>query len=105
MAVRSSSRKLSAGWSAPVSPPAPPCRAPARPGPKPVRDPQPLGRVVADGLRMDFPPLRSLDARPNNLPTQLTSFVGRERELAEAGALLETNRLVTLTGPGGTGKT
>jgi predicted ATPase len=54
---------------------------------------------------MDFPPLRSLDARPNNLPTQLTSFVGRERELAEAGALLETNRLVTFTGPGGTGKT
>src|SRR6185295_8541410 len=50
-------------------------------------------------------PLRSLDARPNNLPTQLTSFVGRERELAEAGALLEANRLVTLTGPGGTGKT
>src|SRR6185369_7304445 len=38
-------------------------------------------------------------------PTQLTSFVGRERELAEAGGLLAANRLVTLTGPGGTGKT
>ena len=72
---------------------------------KDLREPQPLSQVVADGLRMDFPPLRSLDARPNNLPTQLTSFVGRERELAEAGALLETNRLVTFTGPGGTGKT
>ena len=72
---------------------------------KDLREPQPLSQVVADGLRMDFPPLRSLDARPNNLPTQLTSFVGRERELAEAGGLLETNRLVTLTGPGGTGKT
>jgi predicted ATPase/class 3 adenylate cyclase len=72
---------------------------------KDLREPQPLCQVVADGLRMDFPPLRSLDARPNNLPTQLTSFVGRERELAEAGALLEANRLVTLTGPGGTGKT
>ena len=72
---------------------------------KDLREPQPLSQVVADGLRMDFPPLRSLDARPNNLPTQLTSFVGRERELTEAGALLETNRLVTLTGPGGTGKT
>jgi predicted ATPase/class 3 adenylate cyclase len=72
---------------------------------KDLREPQPLSQVVADGLRMDFPPLRSLDARPNNLPTQLTSFVGRERELAEAGALLEANRLVTLTGPGGTGKT
>ena len=67
---------------------------------KDLREPQPLCQVVADGLRMEFPPLRSLDARPNNLPTQLTSFVGRERELAEAGALLAANRLVTLTGPG-----
>ncbi len=72
---------------------------------KDLREPQPLCQVVADGLRLEFPPLRSLDARPNNLPTQLTSFVGRDRELAEAGALLEANRLVTLTGPGGTGKT
>jgi len=72
---------------------------------KDLREPQPLSQVVAEGLRMEFPPMRSLDARPNNLPTQLTAFVGRERELAEAGALLEANRLVTLTGPGGTGKT
>jgi predicted ATPase/class 3 adenylate cyclase len=72
---------------------------------KDLREPQPLGQVVAAGLRLEFPPLRSLDVRPNNLPTQLTSFVGRERELAEAGALLSANRLVTLTGPGGTGKT
>ena len=42
-------------------------------------------QLVADGLPAEFPPLRSLDARPNNLPTQLTTFVGRERELAEAG--------------------
>jgi predicted ATPase/class 3 adenylate cyclase len=72
---------------------------------KDLREPQPLSQVVAPGLATEFPPLRSLDARPNNLPTQLTSFVGRERELAEAGRLLEANRLVTLTGPGGTGKT
>jgi class 3 adenylate cyclase len=72
---------------------------------KDLREPQPLSQVVAEGLRMEFPPLRSLDARPNNLPTQLTSFVGRERELTDAGGLLEANRLVTLTGPGGTGKT
>ncbi|HUG29052.1 MAG TPA: adenylate/guanylate cyclase domain-containing protein [Candidatus Limnocylindria bacterium] len=72
---------------------------------KDLREPQPLCQVVADGLRMEFPPLRSLDARPNNLPTQLTSFVGREKELDTAGRLLEANRLVTLTGPGGTGKT
>jgi predicted ATPase/class 3 adenylate cyclase len=72
---------------------------------KDLREPQPLSQIVADGLRMEFPPLQSLDARPNNLPTQLTSFVGREKELQEAGELLEANRLVTLTGPGGTGKT
>ena len=39
---------------------------------KDLREPQPLCQVVADGLRLEFPPLRSLDARPNNLPTQLT---------------------------------
>jgi predicted ATPase/class 3 adenylate cyclase len=70
-----------------------------------LRDPEPLAQVVAEGLPDTFPPLRSVDARPNNLPTQLTSFVGRETELAEAGGLLANNRLVTLTGPGGTGKT
>jgi len=67
--------------------------------------PEPLWDVVVAGLGADFPPIRSLDARPNNLPVQLTSFVGRERELAEALELLGRNRLVTLTGPGGTGKT
>jgi predicted ATPase/class 3 adenylate cyclase len=72
---------------------------------KDLREPQPLFQVVGEGLRVEFPPLRSIDARPNNLPTQLTSFVGRERELGEAGRLLAANRLVTLTGPGGTGKT
>jgi predicted ATPase/class 3 adenylate cyclase len=72
---------------------------------KDLREPQPLCQVVAEGLRLEFPPIHSLDARPNNLPTQLTSFVGREQELAEARQLLAANRLVTLTGPGGTGKT
>ena len=72
---------------------------------KDLGEPQPLLQVVAAGLVEEFPPLRSIDARPNNLPTQLTSFVGREAELAEAGALLASNRLVTMTGPGGTGKT
>ena len=60
--------------------------------------------VVAD-LPSAFPPLRTLDASPNNLPTQLTSFVGREREAAEAERLLGTTRLLTLTGAGGAGKT
>ena len=62
-------------------------------------------QVVADGLPVDFPALRSLDARPNNLPTQLTTFIGRDAELDEAAGLLATTRLLTLTGPGGTGKT
>ena len=51
----------------------------------------------------EFPPLRSLQR--TNLPVPATLFVGRERELAEAGALLDRARLLTLTGPGGTGKT
>jgi predicted ATPase/class 3 adenylate cyclase len=51
-----------------------------------------------------FPVLRTLSARPNNLPVQLTSFVGRD-ELAEASRLLGVTHLLTLTGPGGTGKT
>jgi predicted ATPase len=67
--------------------------------------PERLCQLVVDGLPADFPPIRSLDARPNNLPTQLTTFVGREKELTEAEALLARARLLTLTGPGGTGKT
>ncbi len=62
-------------------------------------------QVVADGLPAEFPPLRTPDAHPNNLPTQLTTFVGRDAELDEAARLLATTRLLTLTGPGGTGKT
>jgi predicted ATPase/class 3 adenylate cyclase/DNA-binding CsgD family transcriptional regulator len=56
-------------------------------------------------LARDFPRLRTVDAIPNNLPTQLTSFVGREAELAELGRLLDRERLVSLTGVGGGGKT
>ncbi|HEY7735844.1 MAG TPA: adenylate/guanylate cyclase domain-containing protein [Candidatus Limnocylindrales bacterium] len=67
--------------------------------------PEQLWQLEIDGLPSSFPPITSLDSRPNNLPTQLTSFVGREAELAEATGLLETTRLLTLTGPGGTGKT
>ncbi len=67
--------------------------------------PERLWQLVIEGLRSDFPPIRSLDRRPNNLPTQLTSFVGRSAELARAEELLGSARLLTLTGPGGTGKT
>jgi predicted ATPase/class 3 adenylate cyclase len=64
-----------------------------------------LYQVVAPGLERDFPPIRSLDSRPNNLPRQLTTFVGRGREIAEAKRLLATAPLMTFTGPGGVGKT
>ncbi|HEY5310536.1 MAG TPA: NB-ARC domain-containing protein, partial [Casimicrobiaceae bacterium] len=62
-------------------------------------------QLVHPELRQDFPPLRSLEATPNNLPPQVTSFVGRERELAEAKALLGNTRILTLLGMGGLGKT
>ncbi len=56
-------------------------------------------------ITSDFEPLVSLDALPNNLPVQLTSFIGREREMAKVRSILETSRLLTLTGAGGCGKT
>lgn len=56
-------------------------------------------------LPAGFPPPRSLDAHPHNLPVQLTSFVRRDAELAELAALIDGARLVTLTGSGGCGKT
>jgi predicted ATPase/class 3 adenylate cyclase len=62
-------------------------------------------QLVHAGLRQDFPALRSLEATPNNLPQQVTSFIGRERELADAKRLLEGTRLLTLLGMGGLGKT
>lgn len=56
-------------------------------------------------LPSDFPPLVSLDALPNNLPAQLTTFIGREDEIDAIKNNLKTARLVTLTGSGGVGKT
>jgi predicted ATPase/class 3 adenylate cyclase len=60
--------------------------------------------LVMVGLLAEFPPPRTLDARPNNLPAQLTSFVGREEQIADIRQLFGRTRLLTLTGPGGTGK-
>ena len=64
-------------------------------------------QLVCPPLPTDFPPLRSLEGRPHNLPLQLTMFVGRETALADAAMRLRDpgTRLLTLLGPGGTGKT
>jgi predicted ATPase/class 3 adenylate cyclase len=67
--------------------------------------PERVYQVLAPDLPGRFPPLRALGGRRTNLPRQKTSFVGRERQLKAAQELLEEARLVTLTGPGGTGKT
>lgn len=71
---------------------------------KDLSEPEVIFQLSGPGPVPDFPLLRTLDIIPNNLPLQLTSFVGRERELAVASDLLANNRILTLTGPGGTGK-
>ena len=74
---------------------------------KGLQRPSHLYQLVIAGLPGDFPPLNTLATHPNNLPTQPTPFIGREKEVAAVGQLLcrEDVHLVTLTGPGGTGKT
>lgn len=69
--------------------------------------PERLYQLVVHGLESEFPPLKTLEGRATNLPAQPTPLIGREAELAEIVQLLEHGdaRLVTLTGPGGTGKT
>jgi len=77
-------------------------------GPRRLRDlPTPITvfQVQADGLRTDFPSLRTLDPSPGNLRPQTTSFIGRESQVAELQAAIKAHRLVTLTGVGGVGKT
>lgn len=72
---------------------------------KGLLNPEHLWQVNAPGLPQEFPPLQSLNIIPTNLPVQLTSFVGREKEILEVKHELGKHRLVTLTGSGGTGKT
>ena len=77
-------------------------------GPHRLRDldrPEPLHQLVIEGLPSDFPPLAAADSPAGNLPNRLTSFVGRDRELEMLDRLLAESALVTLTGPGGAGKT
>jgi len=73
---------------------------------KDLSRPQRLYQLELDGLQAEFPPLKTLDNRPTNLPVQPNELIGRERELDEAAALLRNGlRVLTLTGTGGTGKT
>jgi predicted ATPase/class 3 adenylate cyclase len=67
--------------------------------------PEHVYQLLADGLRPDFSPLRTLDVRATNLPTQLTTFVGRIDDLDAIAGLVADHRVVTLTGTGGVGKT
>lgn len=69
-------------------------------------DPQHLFQAMVEGLRSEFPPLRSATGARGNLPAQLTRFIGREAQAGEVETLLrDGTRMLTLTGPGGTGKT
>ncbi|HSJ70055.1 MAG TPA: adenylate/guanylate cyclase domain-containing protein [Acidimicrobiia bacterium] len=69
--------------------------------------PEQLYQLVHDDIPTEFPEIRTLDSRPHNLPVQMTAFLGRENELAAIEAMLESpaTRLLTITGPGGAGKT
>ena len=67
--------------------------------------PERVSQLCGPGLPFEFPPLRSLNRLPHNLPVQLTTFIGRVGELAETTLLLTDRRLVTLVGAGGSGKT
>jgi predicted ATPase/class 3 adenylate cyclase len=74
---------------------------------KDLSAPQRMYQLLVEGLENDFPPIKTLENRPTNLPVQPTLLIGREREVKDALRLMERAdvRLLTLTGPGGTGKT
>ncbi len=73
---------------------------------KDLAEPERIFQLVAPGLPHQFPPLQSLDSRPNNLPILPTELIGRDRDLETIQEhLAQSHRLVTLLGPGGIGKT
>lgn len=67
--------------------------------------PERLYQLISPNLPADFPPLKTLDLYRHNLPTQLTSFIGRGNEIGEITKLIAEYRVLTLTGSGGAGKT
>ena len=71
---------------------------------KDLATPEPTYQVLAPGLRSAFPALTSLESRPNNIPFEISSFIGREAELAAVDQALRERRLVSIVGPGGIGK-
>jgi predicted ATPase/class 3 adenylate cyclase len=72
---------------------------------KDLTRPERVFQVTPEGLPEEFPPLASLNIVANNLPEQLTEFVGRRAELADARRLIGETRLLTILAPGGSGKT
>jgi predicted ATPase len=72
---------------------------------KDLTRPEHIYQLLVPDLPTDFPPLKTLEAFRTNLPAQLTSFIGREKEIAAVKRLIAANRLTTLTGSGGAGKT
>jgi hypothetical protein len=72
---------------------------------KDLIQPVKIFQLISKDFPSDFAPLLTLDARPNNLPVQLTSFIGRKKEIEKVKELLTNTHLLTLTGPGGAGKT
>ena len=72
---------------------------------KDLIQPVKLYQINSEGLQADFPPLKTLDVRPNNIPIQLSSFVGREEVMIQLKDLIRQSRLLTISGSGGSGKT
>jgi predicted ATPase/class 3 adenylate cyclase len=70
-----------------------------------LAEPELIYQLTHADLQGDFPPIRTLAERTGNLPLPVSSFIGRDRELEQTGAALGEARVVTLTGPGGVGKT
>jgi predicted ATPase/class 3 adenylate cyclase/uncharacterized protein HemY len=70
-----------------------------------IQRPERIFQLVIDQLPADFPPLRADEGLHTNLPSMLSSFVGRGEEISEVKRLLQENRLLTISGPGGSGKT